>query len=51
MSPLLDLACAVCAAGRDSRLGALLPAMLLFPYLVGWSAYTVIRPLMREDRE
>ena len=50
MSPMLDLACAVCAAGRDSQLGALLPAMILFPYLVGWGAYTFIRPLFREEQ-
>jgi hypothetical protein len=44
------LACAVCAAGRDSQLGALLPAMLLLPYLVGWVAFSVVRPLLGEGR-
>jgi hypothetical protein len=49
VSPLV-LACAVCASGRASQLGALLPAMLLLPYAVAWAAYAYVRPLFREGR-
>jgi hypothetical protein len=47
VSAALMVACATCASGKGSQLGALLPAMLLLPYVVGWFAYTLVRPLLR----
>jgi len=45
MTLAMVLSCPVCAASGSAHLGALLPLLLLVPYLASWAVVRAVRSL------